>query len=112
MGAAAVVRRILEQSGMTKSRLAAEAGVSRAQLDRYLSGRTQPGYEQLARLADAAGFDLEVDLRPQPRPFPEDLLLVLEFGETFETKPPKPLINLGPVWREAARRREAIAAHG
>lgn len=95
---------------MRKSRLAAQAGVSRAQLDRYLAGRTEPGFEQVARLAAAAGFDLDVDLRPQPQPFPEDLLLVLEFGETFETKPAKPLMNLGPLWRDVARRREEASS--
>lgn len=96
---------------MAKSRLAAEAGVSRAQLDRYLSGRTQPAFEQVARLARAAGLDLDVQVRPQPKAFPEDLLLVLEFGETFATKPAGPLVNLGPVWREAARRRGTLPAH-
>lgn len=110
MSAATVVRQILEQSGMAKSRLAAEARVSRAQLDRYLSGQTQPAFEQMERIAHAAGLDIDVNLRPQPKPIPEDLILVLEFGETFETKPAKPLVNLGPIWRKAAQRRLAEMA--
>lgn len=52
-----------------------------------------------------------MQVHPQPKAFPEDLLLVLEFGETFATKPAGPLVNLGPVWREAARRRGTLPAH-
>jgi transcriptional regulator with XRE-family HTH domain len=108
MSSATTLSEILSRSAMTKSALCAAAGVSRALFDDYLKGRTQPGVGQLVRIAEAAGMELDLVVRPQPRPLPESFVAVLEFGELFPRRPARPLINLGPTWRRAAERR----AHG
>lgn len=105
-GATAVVE-ILARSGLSKSALSAASGVSRSLLDDYLKGRTQPSITQVTRLADAAGLDVLLLLQPKPRPLPESFVTVLEFGEIFPRRAPRPLTNLGPVWRSVAARVDA-----
>ncbi|WP_436701207.1 helix-turn-helix domain-containing protein [Nocardioides sp. BYT-33-1] len=102
--ASSTVARILEQSGLSKSALAARSGVSRSMIDNYLKGTTQPSLAQTARLAEAAGLELEVTVRRRRRVVPEQFLAVLEFGDLFPRKPPRELPNLGPLWRDIARR--------
>ena len=89
---------------MTKSALCSSAGISRSLLDGYLKGRTQPSVSQLARIADSAGFRIDVSLHRKPRPIPPEFVAVLEFGELFPRKAPRPLVNLGPLWRAALSR--------
>lgn len=99
MKGSAVVAEIIERSGLSKSALSAASGVSRSLIDDYLKGRSQPSIAQVERLADAAGCALDVTVRAKARPVPEEFLAVLEFGELFPRKAPKPLVNLGPMWR-------------
>lgn len=108
MISASLVRRIVEASGLPKARLCAESGVSRALLDSYLKGVTQPSLAQIERLAASAGLDVDVVLRSRPstkRRVPEEFIAVLDFGDTFPRREPRPLHSLGPMWsrlRDAA----------
>ncbi|MDQ1635678.1 MAG: hypothetical protein QOJ32_2487 [Frankiaceae bacterium] len=55
-----------QRSGLTPSRWAAKAGVSRALLHNYLRGRHQPSLAQVERLVEAAGLRLRLELEPAP----------------------------------------------
>lgn len=109
MDAASVVRQVLDQSGLSKTRLSALSGVSRSLLDAYLKGDTQPSVAQVSRLADAAGLRLDITVRPRAeRTLPEEFIAVLEFGELFpRPEEPRPLVNLGPVWGRIRERTSA-----
>jgi hypothetical protein len=54
-----------ERAGLSQAELARRAGISRSVLSVYESGRRQPSSEALARILDAAGFQL--GLRPAVR---------------------------------------------
>jgi transcriptional regulator with XRE-family HTH domain len=64
MTARAAIEQILEQAGLSKAELSRRSGVSRAQIDTYLKGRSQPSVAQLARLGAAAGLRLELSWSP------------------------------------------------
>ena len=104
MDTTTLVAEILARSGKSKSVLCSEAGISRSLLDGYLKGRNNPTMGQLSRLADAAGYEISVDLHSTPRPMPETLVHVLEFGDLFPRKQRAPLVNLGPIWEQARNR--------
>ncbi|WP_370247415.1 helix-turn-helix domain-containing protein [Nocardioides sp.] len=98
MSGSGLVARILADSGLSKTALCATAGVSRSSLDDYLRGRSQPSWQQLERLAEAAGLQMEVRLRPRPRAVSEQFLAVLEFGDLFPRRPKPPLPEPRLVW--------------
>lgn len=100
---------ILERSGLSKSALCARAGVSRTSLDAYLKGTTQPTLAQIERLADAAGLVPSLSFTDAAKPISPQFVAVLEFGDLFPRKSKEPLVNLGPVWREARERARANA---
>lgn len=104
MDARRIVNDIVDASGMSKSALSRESGVSRSLIDDYLHGRSAPTTRQIERLARAAGCTVEANVRPAPKRLPDSFVAVLEFGEMFPRKAPKPLVNLGPVWRGAQGR--------
>lgn len=104
MDTTTLVAEILARSRKSKSTLSRESGISRSLLDGYLKGKNSPTMGQLRRLADAAGYEINLDLRPKPRPMPETLVHVLEFGDLFPQKERTPLVNLGPVWEQARNR--------
>lgn len=86
----ALVRRIQAESGLTQAALARRAGLPRSVLNVYLRGRREPGADTLAKLAAAAG--LEVDLvRRKPPLDPERaskiLVQVLELAEALPYRP-------------------------
>jgi len=80
---------------MSQVELAAEAGVAQSVVSAYESGRRQPALPTLAALVEAAGYELVIGVRRQPR---------------------RPSKMSGPVGRRVRRlRREivaAAAAHG
>ena len=49
---------------MSQRELAERAGVTQPVIAAYEAGRNQPSVPQLARLVRAAGFTLQLDLRP------------------------------------------------
>jgi len=52
---------------MSQAELAGRAGVVQSVVSAYESGRRQPALPVLARLIDAAGYDLVVDIRRRPQ---------------------------------------------
>ena len=80
---------------MSQVELAMRAGVTQSVISAYESGHRQPAIPALAALVDAAGYELVVDVRRQPR----------RLGRLS-----------GPVGRRVRRRRHdliaAAAAHG
>ncbi len=73
MDAATAVAQLIGRTGLTKAELSRRSGVSRALLDDYLKGCTQPSVAQLERLGEAAGLKLDlnwipaaVDIKPTP----------------------------------------------
>ena len=55
------------QAGLTQSQLAKSAGTSQAAVARYESGKASPSVATLSRLLHAAGFELQVSLKPTSR---------------------------------------------
>ncbi|HUE27885.1 MAG TPA: helix-turn-helix transcriptional regulator [Solirubrobacteraceae bacterium] len=51
---------IRARSGLTQAELARRAGVPRSVVNAYERGKREPGTESLARLAESAGFRLEL----------------------------------------------------
>jgi uncharacterized protein len=93
--AGALLRRARVAAGLSQAELAARAGVTQSVISAYESGQRQPSIPALARLIDAAGFELTLGMR----------------------RPPGRLRRLsGPVGRRVRRHRQdlitAAAAHG
>ncbi len=75
------LRRALEESGLTKTALCSQAGISRALFDDYLHGRKQPSLAQIERIVDAAGFRARVALSRKPRPVSAEYIAVMELAD-------------------------------
>ncbi len=84
-----LLRRARVGAGMSQAELAFSAGVAQSVISAYEAGRRQPSLPTLAKLIDAAGCDLVVDIQHQPRP-----LSLLS----------------GPVGRKIRRRRRDLVA--
>jgi uncharacterized protein len=65
--AGTLLRRARVGAGLSQAELAARAGVTQSVISAYESGHRQPALPTLAALIDAAGYELTVDVRPQPR---------------------------------------------
>lgn len=93
--AGALLRRARTGAGLSQAELADRAGVTQSVISAYESGHRQPALPTLTALIEAAGYELAIGVRPQPRR----------------------LSRLsGPVGRRVRRRRHdliaAAAAHG
>ena len=55
-----------KQAGLSQVELAARAGLTQSVISAYESGQRQPSVPALARLIEAAGFELTLGLRRQP----------------------------------------------
>jgi predicted nucleotidyltransferase/DNA-binding XRE family transcriptional regulator len=64
--AGSLLRRARVGAGMSQSELAFRAGVVQSVISAYEAGRRQPSLPTLAKLIDAAGSDLVVDIQQQP----------------------------------------------
>jgi transcriptional regulator with XRE-family HTH domain len=53
-------------AGLSQAELAARAGVAQSVISAYEAGCRQPALPTLARLIEAAGYDLVVDIRRKP----------------------------------------------
>ncbi|MEX1045955.1 MAG: helix-turn-helix transcriptional regulator [Actinomycetota bacterium] len=62
---ASLIKKMRTQAGLTQDALAEPAGTSQPTVAAYEGGRAHPTLGTLERLADAAGFDLQI--RPNPR---------------------------------------------
>lgn len=83
---------IQAKSGLSQAELARRAGLPRSVLNAYLRGRREPGADTLAKIAAAAG--LELDLAPRTPPVDPQraskiLVQVLELAEAlpYRSKP-------------------------
>lgn len=81
---------ILSRSGLSQAELARRAAMPRSVVNAYVRGKREPGADALARLAAAAGFDLE--LSPRRPPVDPDraskiLVQVLELAEALPFRP-------------------------
>jgi uncharacterized protein len=65
--AGALLRRARVGAGLSQAELAARAGVTQSVISAYESGHRQPALPTLAALIDAAGYELAIEVRPQPR---------------------------------------------
>lgn len=61
-----MIRQVRKKAGLSQAELAARAGVTQTVISVYESGRRQPSIPALARLVEAAGFELTLDARQQP----------------------------------------------
>jgi len=87
--AGTLLRRARLDAGLSQAELAVRAGVAQSVISAYESGHRQPALPTLAALVDAAGYELAIDVRPQPRR----------------------LSRLsGPIGQRVRRRRKALAA--
>lgn len=62
-----LLRRARSRAGLSQAELAARAGMAQSVISAYEAGRRQPALATLARLIEAAGYELVVDIRRRPR---------------------------------------------
>lgn len=91
---AALVKDIVQASGLSQSELARRAGLPRSVLSFYLGGRRSPGAEALQRLAAAGGFDLRLTPRKPPVDAREAAWKLVQVLELAEALPYRPRENL------------------
>src|ERR1700733_5373288 len=93
--ASALLQKARREAGLTQVELAARAGTTQSVVSAYESGHRQPSIPTLAALVDAAGCELVISVRREPR---------------------RPARLSGPSGRRVRRRRRdlvaAAAAHG
>lgn len=63
LAAAVVLRAARKRAGLSQVELARRAGVTQSVISAYESGRRQPSLLTLAALVEAAGYELEVNVR-------------------------------------------------
>lgn len=64
--AGGLLRRARIGAGLSQAELAVKAGVAQSVISAYEAGRRQPALPTLARLIEATGYDLVVDIQWQP----------------------------------------------
>lgn len=77
------------RAGLTLRDLGAEAGTSHPAIAAYEAGRKDPGSSTLERIVGAAGFDIDVVLRPRPDDLHRrgrELVDVLELAAEFPAR--------------------------
>jgi hypothetical protein len=67
VAAGALLRQTRKRAGLSQVELAALAGVTQSVISAYESGHRQPSIPVLAALVDAAGYELAMGVRRQPR---------------------------------------------
>jgi transcriptional regulator with XRE-family HTH domain len=87
---ASLVGRILAKGGVSQAELARRAGLPRSVLNVYLHGHREPGSDALAKIAAAAGLELDlIDRTPpvDPKRAGKILVQVLELAEALPYRP-------------------------
>jgi transcriptional regulator with XRE-family HTH domain len=83
------------RSGLSRRKLAHRGGTSASTLSAYESGASVPSVATLERLLRAAGFDVEVNLRPVPatdeRQLTEKIEALFSFVDALPRRPRGPL---------------------
>lgn len=70
MEPADAIRRARLGRGLTQAQLAASAGTSQPVISAYEAGRRDPTWSTLRRLVEAAGYRLELGMRPRAGDLP------------------------------------------
>lgn len=65
--AAALLRTARRRSRLSQTDLARRAGIAQSVVSAYESGRREPSLRTLARLVEATGHELTIDVTPSPR---------------------------------------------
>jgi transcriptional regulator with XRE-family HTH domain len=91
MDAARTLRRVRSRSRLSLRALAQRAHTSHSALAAYESGRKVPSVDTLDRVARAAGYELELQVRPivggaDPAARGRELVEVLELAEMFPAR--------------------------
>lgn len=68
--AAEILREARDQASLSQGQLADAAKTYQSVIGRIEAGKSSPSLETLERLVGAAGFNLEIELVPQPSPDP------------------------------------------
>lgn len=63
---AVLVRKARLHAGLSQRELAARASMPQSSVGRIEAGLVSPSFATLARILDAAGFELVTDIRPRP----------------------------------------------
>lgn len=90
MTSVSLAKEIQERSGLSQAELARRAGMSRSVVNAYVKGAREPGVDALARLAAAAGLELQLGRRKPPvdaERAGKILVQVLELAEALPFKP-------------------------
>jgi transcriptional regulator with XRE-family HTH domain len=93
------------RSGLSRRQLAQRGGTSASTLSAYESGASVPSVATLARLLQAAGFEVEANLRPVPstdeRELTEKIEALFSFVDALPRRRRAPLRY--PIFRAAKR---------
>ena len=90
-----MVEQILQRSGLSQAELARRAGMPRSVVNVYVKKRREPGADTLARLASAAGLQLELGERSAPVDPHRAGRILVEVLELAEALPFSPKADLG-----------------
>ena len=101
---ARLLRQARSHAGLTQRELARRAGTAQSVVARIEGGATSPSWETLSRLLEAAGFALDVTLRPLA---PELSHMLDDVPRILRLTPEQRLVELRNTSRflTAARRR-------
>ena len=102
--AAKLVHAARSRAGLTQRELAGRARTAQSVVARIESGATSPSWQTLSRLLEAAGFELDVTLRPRA---PELSHMLEDVPRILRLTPEQRLVELRNTSRflAAARRR-------
>lgn len=103
MDAASIVRSARARAGLTQAALARAAGTSQPTVAAYESGAKSPSARTLIKLVRAAGFTLDVELRPAPAAGGEVLTSARELGAEIRQAAARHGIRNVRVFGSAAR---------
>ncbi|MGA8296836.1 MAG: helix-turn-helix transcriptional regulator [Acidimicrobiales bacterium] len=103
--AANVLRDARRRAGLSQRGVARLAGVHQPVIARIETGRERPSLETLERLIGACGYELRVDLDPEPDPGELSLL-----GTTLRLNPEERVDRLVALHRFATELRAAADA--
>jgi len=95
MDAALLIQEARRRSGLSRRKLAQQAGTSASTLSAYESGASVPSVSTLERLLRAAGYEAVVTLRPAPpadeRELAEKIELLFAFADALPRRQRGPL---------------------